>query len=95
MDRKNVKPSGIETLKRTSPQVLKDSEGNTETFEEAAARAEKLGALVEQVAQESIRVSQEAINRVEKISKRAKEAAEAAARASQEAVRRAESNKIG
>ena len=63
----------------------------TETwdFEEVVAKADKLGKMAKEAAEESVKISQQMITRAEEISQQATEAAEAAARASQEAINKA------
>jgi len=65
-------------------------EERSSVIQQALNRAEKLGQLAREAAEESIEASREAIGRAEQISKSAKEAAEVAEQESVEAVKKAE-----
>ena len=57
MGSENSKLSEVKTLNNAFPDVLKDTKANTGTFKEAVRRAEQLGELAKQIAEESIIVS--------------------------------------
>ena len=76
MSNKGIKPSRSREPNNAERGVSKNMGDNTEAFEITVARAEKLGELAKQAADESIKISQEGDSRTEEAGEAVEEKAE-------------------